>query len=397
MPRLSGRAAAMPESPIRKLVPLAEEAKKRGIHVYHLNIGQPDIETPKEMLAAVRNLSKKVIHYCHSQGDPSYIASLVEYYRSNRIYVDASQINVTSGGSEAIIFAFMVALNPGDEIIIPEPFYTNYNSFALMAGITIKPLTTQGEDGFHLPTKDVVEAAIGPKTRAIMICNPNNPTGTVYTPAELEMIAELCCRHDLWLLTDEVYREFVYECGEYVSALSLEGMSDRVIVLDSVSKRYSLCGARVGCVVSKNRDVMDACLRLGQARLCSPLIEQIMATAARDLPEDYFEKTVAEYQRRRDVVFEGLMQIPDVLAIKPCGAFYNIVKLPVDDAELFTRWLLTDFEVDGQTVMLAPAAGFYATPGLGAQEARIAYVLCVDDLRKSMQLLKTALERYRTL
>ena len=396
MPRLSNRTAAMQESPIRKLVPLADAAKERGVHVYHLNIGQPDIETPKEMLAAVKNLPKKVIHYCHSQGEPSYLASLVEYYRSHKIYVDASQINVTTGGSEAIVFAFMIALNPGDEVIIPEPFYTNYNGFANMAGVTIKPLTTKGEDGFHLPVKEEIEAKVGPKTKAILLCNPNNPTGTVYTPEEISAVSEICKKNDLWLLTDEVYREFVYECGEYISALNIEGMEDRVIVMDSISKRYSACGARVGCLVSKNREVMQACLKLGQARLCSPLIEQILATASRDLPADYFEKTVAEYQRRRDVVFEGLMEIPDVLAIKPCGAFYNIVKLPVDDAEEFTKWLLTDFEQDGQTVMLAPAAGFYATPGLGKQEVRIAYVLCVEDLRKCMQLLKVAIEQYKT-
>ena len=324
------------------------------------------------------------------------MASLVEYYRSHRIYVDQTQINVTTGGSEAIVFAFMIALNPGDEVIIPEPFYTNYNGFALMAGVKIKALTTKVEDGFHLPPKDRIEDLIGPKTKAILLCNPNNPTGTVYKPEEMQGVAELCRKHDLWMMTDEVYREFVYDCGEYISALNLENMEDRVIVMDSISKRYSACGARVGCLVSKNRDVMDSCLKLGQARLCSPLVEQIMATAARDLPEDYFQKTVAEYKRRRDVVFDGLSEIPNVLAIKPCGAFYNIVRLPVDDAEKFTKWLLTDFEEDGQTIMLAPAAGFYATPGLGKREVRIAYVLCVEDLRRSMLMLKKAIEKYNS-
>ena len=393
-PRLSARAIAMPPSPIRKLVPLADEAKKRGIHVYHLNIGQPDIETPRVMLDALRNFPKRIVHYSHSQGEADYLRSLVEYYRSNRIYVDQAQIMVTTGGSEAIIFAFMAALDPGDEVIIPEPFYTNYNGFALMAGVTIKPLTTRVETGFHLPPADVIEATISKRTRAILLCNPNNPTGTVFTREEFDTVSELCRKHDLWLLTDEVYREFVYECGESISALNLEGMEDRVIMMDSISKRYSACGARIGAIVSRNREVMDACLRLGQARLCSPLVDQVMATAARDLPADYMDQTVQEYRRRREVVFEGLSQIPGVLATKPCGAFYNICRLPIDDAEHFSRWLLTDFSVDGQTVMLAPAAGFYATPGLGRDEVRLAYVLCVDDLKRAMLLLKLALDRY---
>ena len=396
-PKLSTRAATIPPSPIRKLVPFAEAAKARGTHVYHLNIGQPDIETPEPMLEAVRNFSGKVIHYCHSQGDSNYLDSLVRYYSKNGIDLEKWMINVTTGGSEAIVFAFMAALNPGDEVIIPEPFYTNYNGFAVMAGVKIHPVTTKGDNGFHLPPMEDVEKKINDRTRAILLCNPNNPTGTVYTRDEVNGIAQLCQKHNLWLLTDEVYREFVYECGDYVSALSLTGMEDRVIMMDSISKRYSACGARIGCIVSRNREIMDACLKLGQARLCSPLVDQILAAASEELPEDYIEKTVAEYKMRRDVVFEGLARIPGVMAQKPCGAFYNIVKLPVDDTETFAQWLLTDFSDNNETVMLAPAAGFYATPGLGTDEARIAYVLCKEDLVRSMEILRLAIEKYNSI
>jgi len=395
-PNLSKRASAIPPSPIRKLVPFAEEAKKRGIHVYHLNIGQPDIETPEPMLKAVREFTGKVIHYCHSQGHDSYLDSLVSYYKKHNIILEKPMINVTTGGSEAIVFAFMSAMDAGDEVIIPEPFYTNYNGFAIMAGVKINPVTTSGENGFHLPAIDVFEKKINDKTKAILLCNPNNPTGTVYTRKELDAVASLCKKHNLWLLTDEVYREFIYESSDYTSALLLPGMEDRVIMMDSISKRYSACGARIGCIVSRNKQVMEACLKLGQARLCSPLVDQVLATAAEDLPEDYMDNTVDEYRSRRDVVFEGLEKIPGLVAIKPSGAFYNIVKLPVDSAEKFAQWLLTDFEKDGKTVMLAPAAGFYATEGLGVQEARIAYVLCKEELIDAMNLLKVAIEQYNS-
>jgi aspartate aminotransferase len=393
-PVLSTRAATIAPSPIRKLVPFAEAAIKRGTHVYHLNIGQPDIETPEAMLDSLKNFPKKIIHYCHSQGDDRYLESLVSYYKKNNIELEKWMINVTTGGSEAIVFAFMTAMDHGDEVIIPEPFYTNYNGFAIMAGVKIAPVTTYGDNGFHLPPMEAIEKKINSKTKAILLCNPNNPTGTVYTRKEIEGICELCKKHNLWLLTDEAYREFVYDSKEHISGLSLSGMEDRVIMMDSISKRYSACGARIGCIVSRNKALMDAVLKLGQARLCSPLVDQMLATAAENLPEDYMEETVEEYRSRRDVVFEGLEKIPGVIALKPSGAFYNIVKLPVDSAEKFALWLLTDFEENGETVMLAPAEGFYATKDLGQQEARIAYVLCKEDLKKALILLKIAIERY---
>jgi len=393
-PSISERGTLVPPSPIRKLVPLADEAKKRGTHVFHVNIGQPDIETPPEMLAALRNLKTRVIHYTHSQGEPSYIDALVRYYAGCGIELRPEQINVTTGGSEAIIFAFTIALSPGEEVIIPEPFYTNYIGFSVMAGVTIRPLTTSVEDGFRLPPRERIEALVGPRTRAILLCNPNNPTGTVYTAEEIEAVAAICRERDLWLLTDEVYREFTYDGCKHISALSLAGMEERTIMMDSVSKRYSLCGARVGCLVSRNPEVMSAALRLGQARLCSPLVDQLVARAALDLPENYFEVTVAEYRRRRDAVFDELSKIEGVVTNRPCGAFYNIARLPVDDADRFCRWLLTDFEHEGQTVMLAPGNGFYATEGLGASEVRVAYVLKVEEMRRSMELLRIALEKY---
>lgn len=393
-PSISQRAKVIPPSPIRKLVPLADAAKKRGLHVFHVNIGQPDIETPPEMLAALRNLDERVIHYTHSQGEPAYVDALVEYYRRLRIDLDRSQINVTTGGSEAIIFAFLIALNAGEEVIVPEPFYTNYIGFSIMAGVEIRPLTTHVEDGFRLPPPERIEALVGPRTRAILLCNPNNPTGTVYTANELNAVAEICRRRDLWLLTDEVYREFTYDGSVHLSSLSLPGMEQRTIMMDSVSKRYSVCGARIGCLVSRNPEVMQSCLRMSQARLCSPLVEQIMSRAALDLPDNYFEVTVDEYRRRRDAVYEELSRIEGAVTNRPCGAFYNIARLPVADADHFCSWLLTDFAHESQTVMLAPGAGFYATEGLGRSEVRIAYVLRAEEMRRSMQLLRVALERY---
>ena len=393
-PAISGRGAIVPPSPIRKLVPFADQAKQRGIHVFHVNIGQPDVETPPQMLAVLRDLDVRVIHYTHSQGEPSYVDALVQYYRSCGIELARDQINVTTGGSEAIIFAFIIALNPGEEVIIPEPFYTNYIGFSVMAGVTIRPLTTRVEDGFRLPPPEELAELVGDKTRAILLCNPNNPTGTVYTAAEIDAVAAICREHDLWLLTDEVYREFTYDGREHISALGLAGMEERTIVMDSVSKRYSLCGARVGCLVSRNPEVMDSCLKLSQARLCSPLVDQLVSKAALELPDNYFEVTVAEYRRRRDAVYDELSRIPGVVTNRPSGAFYNIARLPVEDADHFCSWLLTDFEHEGQTVMLAPGAGFYATDGLGRSEVRIAYVLNVEEMRRSMELLRLGLERY---
>ncbi len=384
----------MPASPIRKLVPFADEAKKRGIHVYHLNIGQPDIETPEPMLRALKEFNRKVISYTHSQGDPSYLDWLVEYYHKHGIYVRKEDINVTNGGSEAIIFAMMITMNPGDEILIPEPFYTNYNGFARMADVQIVPLTTHGENGFHLPPLEEIEAKITKKTKAILICNPNNPTGTVYTRDELETIAELASKYNLWVLADEVYREFVYDGVEHVSLMSIPQIEKQVIILDSISKRYSACGARVGCLISRNRTVMDACLRMAQARLCSPLVEQVMAAAARFVTDEYMGAIVEEYRTRRDVVFEALSRMDGVLAEKPHGAFYNIVRLPIDDANEFCKWLLKDFSYQSETVMLAPADGFYASAGLGTDEARIAYVLCKEDLARAMMILEKALQEY---
>jgi aspartate aminotransferase len=393
VPQVSQRAKDMPLSPIRKLVPLADAAKKRGIKIYHLNIGQPDIPTPLEFMNAIRNYDKKVLEYGNSKGDLNFIAGLVKYYERRGIEVEAKDIQVTTGGSEALIFAMICVANVGDEIIVFEPFYTNYNSFARMADVKLVPLTLQAENGFHLPPREKIEEKITPKTRAVLICSPNNPTGTVYTQKEMEMIGEMCKKHNLFVLSDEVYREFIYE-GKHTSIMHIEGLSDRAILLDSISKRYSACGARIGCLVSKNEEVMSAALRLGQARLCSPSIEQFGATAALSIKDEYFEEMAIEYKRRRDTVYEGLMKISGVVCLKPSGAFYIMAKLPVKEIEDFARWMLTDFSLDGETTMIAPGPGFYATPGKGGDEARIAYVLNVDDLRKAMRILAKGIEIY---
>jgi aspartate aminotransferase len=393
IPKISQRAKNMPPSPIRKLVPLSDAAKKKGIKIFHLNIGQPDIPTPMEFMNAIRNYSEEVLAYGNSKGSQKLLSGLVQYYKRKNILVEERDIQVTTGGSEALIFAMICVAGVGDEVIVLEPFYTNYNSFAMMADMKLVPITLQAENGFHLPPKEKIEEKITSKTRAILICSPNNPTGTVYTREEMEMIAQICKEHNLFVLSDEVYREFVYE-GKHTSIMNISGIDDRAILLDSISKRYSACGARIGCLVSKNQEVTDAALRLGQARLCSPSIEQVGAIAALAIQDDYFEKMAEEYKRRRDTVYDELMKIPGVVCLKPSGAFYIMAKLPVNDIEDFARWMLTDFSLDGETTMIAPGPGFYATPGKGQNEARIAYVLNVNDLKKAMRCLAEGIETY---
>ncbi len=394
-PQISQRANDMPPSPIRKLVPLAEEAKKRGIKIFHLNIGQPDIPTPPEFMNAVRNYQEEVLAYGNSKGSQKLLSALVRYYQRRNIQVEEKDIQVTTGGSEAIIFAMICVADVGEEIIVFEPFYTNYNGFAQMADVKLTPLTLKAENGFHLPFREKIEEKITSRTRAILVCSPNNPTGTVYTREEMEMIADICKKHHLFVLSDEVYREFIYE-GKHTSIMNIQGISNQAILLDSVSKRFSACGARIGCLVSKSQEVMDAALRLGQARLCSPSIEQFGASAALEIPDDYFERMASEYKRRRDTVYEELMKIPGVICLKPSGAFYIMAKLPVNDIEDFARWMLTDFSLDGETTMIAPGPGFYATPGKGLDEARIAYVLNVNDLKKAMRILAKGIETYNS-
>ena len=393
---ISERGAAMPASPIRKLVPFADEAKARGTTVYHLNIGQPDVETPGPALDALGGFSGKVVSYTHSQGVAEYLDELLAYYAGHGIELAREQVNVTTGGSEAILFGMLGAMNPGEEIIVPEPFYTNYSGFARMAGVTVVPLTTRGEDGFHLPPREAIDSLVTPKTSAILICNPNNPTGTVYTSAEIESAASIARERDLWFFCDEVYREFIFDAENrpHTSALNLEGLEDRVVVMDSISKRFSMCGARLGCIVSRNAALMDAVLKMAQARLSSPEVEQVMAVEAHRMPASYMDGVIDEYRRRRDIVYDELRKIPGVKVARPEGAFYTIPRLPVKDTEEFAKWLLTDFDFEGETVMVAPAAGFYATPGLGMDEIRIAFVLNCDSLRRAMRILGRALEVY---
>ena len=394
--RISKRTLQMQESPIRKLIPYAEEAKSRGIHVYHVNIGQPDISTPDPFLDAVHGFPRRLVPYSHSQGEQTYLDALVEYYDRCGYGVKKSQINVTTGGSEAIIFAMMVTCDPGDEIIVPEPFYTNYNGFATIAGVRLVPLRTRLEDDFHLPPMEDVEARITGRTRAILLCNPNNPTGTVYTRDELQGLADLAVKHDLFLLSDEVYREFVFDGQKHTSFLEIEGVEQRVVLMDSISKRYSACGARIGALVCKNVDVMAAVLKLAQARLSTAAIEQLAAAkVTTDCGPDYFEEMVEEYRRRRDAMFEILEGIPGVVARKPHGAFYAILQLPVEDAEHFAKWMLTSFAHERETVMVAPASGFYASAGSGKDQVRIAYVLQEKRCRRAMELLAKGLEAYR--
>ncbi|MEN9303574.1 MAG: hypothetical protein RL264_2003 [Bacteroidota bacterium] len=394
MPKISSKAVEMPASPIRKLVPYAEASKKRGNKVYHLNIGQPDIETPEVALNAVKNLDRKVIEYSHSAGFESYRNGLAAYYQKTGINVNAEDIIITTGGSEALIFGFMTTCNPGDEVIIPEPFYANYNGFAVMAGLNVVPVTAAIEDGFALPPVEEIEKKITSKTRAIVICNPGNPTGYLYSKEELEKLRDIVAKHDLFLFADEVYREFCYDGAVPFSVMNLERIENNVIMIDSVSKRYSMCGARIGALISKNPEVIAAALKFGQARLSPPTIDQIASEAALNTPQSYFDDVVNEYVERRNILVDGLNKIPGVFCPKPSGAFYCVARFPVDDAEKFCQWLLESFSHEGQTVMMAPANGFYATKGLGQQEARLAYVLNKEDLKKSVECLEVALNEY---
>jgi aspartate aminotransferase len=393
-PKVSKRGKEMPASPIRKLIPLADEVKKKGIKIYHLNIGQPDIPTPVEFMNAVKSYPDKVLEYGNSKGDIRLRQSMVDYYKRKNILVQPDNIQITTGGSEALIFAMICIADVGEEIIVFEPFYTNYNSFARMADISLIPIPTKAENGYHLPNKKIIEKEITSKTRGILLATPNNPTGTVFTKQEMEAIAELVKKHNLFFLSDEVYREFIYE-GTHTSVMNIEGIEDRAILLDSISKRYSACGARIGCLVSKNKEVTDTALKLGQSRLCSPSIEQYGAIGALGLPEDYFLAVADEYKRRRDTCYAELMKIPGVFCQKPSGAFYIMAKFPVEDIEDFARWILSDFSLDGATTMIAPGPGFYATKGIGKDEARIAYVLNVEDLKKAMRILAKGVESYK--
>jgi aspartate aminotransferase len=394
MPAISTKAKEMPSSPIRKLVPFAETAKKKGIKIYHLNIGQPDIETPPSFLNAVKNTSFKVLEYSHSAGNESYRKKLCSYYHQYNIELEASDIIVTCGGSEAISIAIMACFNPGDELIIPEPFYANYNGFSKAADVKVVPVSSSIESGFALPPIADFEKLINPKTKGIMICNPGNPTGYLYSKAELEALKELVKKHDLFLLSDEVYREFCYDGKEYVSVMHLSGIENNVILLDSISKRYSACGARIGALITKNKEVMASALKFAQARLSPPSYGQIGAEAALETPASYFEEVKKEYVSRRDFVIESLNKMPGVFCPKPSGAFYCIARLPIDNSDKFCQWLLEDFSFNSQTVMLAPAAGFYSTPGSGTNEVRIAYVLNKEDLRNAMACLAEALKVY---
>jgi aspartate aminotransferase len=390
---VSNRGKIMPASPIRKLVPFAETATKKGIKIYHLNIGQPDIETPPEILSAVRNSDFKILEYSHSAGNESYRKKLVDYYRSVNINVDHNEIIITTGGSEAILFGFMSCLDAGDEVIIPEPFYANYNGFAITAGVIVKPITSHIETGFALPPIEEFEKLITPKTKAIVICNPNNPTGYLYSREELEVLKSIIIKHDLYLFSDEAYREFCYE-GKHYSAMQLEGAENNVILMDTISKRYSACGARIGALVTHNKEVLNTAMKFAQARLSPPGFGQILGEAAVDLPSDYFEKPKAEYKLRRDTIVKRLNNIPGVFCPNPGGAFYAMASLPIDDADGFCQWLLESFNYNGATLMLAPATGFYGTEGLGKNEVRLAYVLNVDAINNAMDCLEKALEIY---
>ncbi|MCK9626156.1 MAG: pyridoxal phosphate-dependent aminotransferase [Bacteroidales bacterium] len=391
---LSKKAELMPASPIRKLVPYADAAKKRGIKVYHLNIGQPDIDSPKEALDAVKNNTLNLVEYPNSAGNLSYRQGLAKYYQGIGINVDENNINITTGGSEALQIALAVTCNPTDEVIVLEPFYTNYNSFALQNDVILKPITTKIEDGFALPPMSEIEKKITSKTKGIIICNPGNPTGCLYTKEALVQLGEIAKKYGIYIYSDEVYREFCYTDEPHFSCMHLKGLEDNVILVDSVSKRYSLCGVRIGAIVSKNKMVMTAVLRYAQARLCSPAYGQIAAEGALATPKSYFEAVRKEYMKRRDVLISSLSKMDGVICPNPMGAFYVVAQLPVDDSDKFAKWLLEDFQYEKQTVMVAPAAGFYATKGLGTTQVRIAYVLKEEDLRAAMKCLEVALKQY---
>lgn len=394
MPGISSKGRMMPESPIRKLVPYAEAAKKRGVKVFHLNIGQPDIHTPEVALNAIRNFSGKVVEYSHSAGIPSYRVKLADYYKKHNINITADDIIIGAGASEAILFAFQTIMNPDDEVIIPEPFYANYNGFAINAGVKVIPIVSSIESGFALPPIADFEKSITPKTKAILVCNPNNPTGYLYSEEELETLRQLVLKYDLYLIADEVYREFCYDGSKHHSCMHLKGIEENVILIDSVSKRYSACGVRIGCMISKNKEVMRTALKFAQARLSPPSFGQIAAEAAIETPDVYFEEVVQEYYQRRNVVVEAINKMEGSYCPTPKGAFYVVAKLPIDDSDVFCQWLLEGFNYEGQTVMLAPASGFYSTPGKGKDEVRISYVLKVEDLKKSMLVLEAALKVY---
>lgn len=394
MPQISSKGLEMPASPIRKLTPYADQAKKEGKHIYHLNIGQPDIETPEVMLDAIRNIDFKVWAYTPSEGTASYRSRLADYYNALGYHVHADDILVTNGGSEAITIAMQTCLNPGEEIIIPEPFYANYNGFAVSAGLVVKPILSSIETGFALPPISEFEKLITDKTKAIAICNPNNPTGYLYSRKELEDLRDLCLKYDLYLLSDEAYREFCYDGREFISPMHLEGMDDHVIVLDTVSKRYSACGARLGCLLTKNKEVWNTALKFAQARLSPPAVAQIAATAAIDTPQSYFDTVIEEYTQRRDVLVEGLNAIEGVYCPNPGGAFYVVARLPIDNADRFCQWMLEKFSHENETVMMAPATGFYSSAAAGKDEVRIAYVLNTEDLKKAIECLRIGLEQY---
>lgn len=393
MPKVSNKGVEMPSSPIRKLVPYSDAAKARGVKVFHLNIGQPDIETPRFALDALNDYRWKVLAYTHSAGEYSTRKKLTEYYKKWGINITEDEIILTNGGSEALQFAFSVCLAPGDEIIIPEPFYANYNGFAVAASVTVKPITSYIEKGFALPSIEEFEKVITPKTKAIMICNPNNPTGYIYSEEELRLLAEIVKKHDLFLLTDEVYREFAYDGRKAFSAMNL-GIDQHVIMFDSVSKRYSACGARLGMFITHNKEVLAAAMKFAQARLCPSAFSQVFTEAAVDTPDEYFEAVNAEYLARRNAIVEGVNAIPGCFCPTPGGAFYCVARLPIDDADVFCKWLLEDFNYNGETVMLAPAPGFYSEPGMGKDEVRISYCLKVEDLKHAVKCLEEALKVY---
>lgn len=395
--KYSKRISSMQYSPIRKLVPIANKAKANGIKVYHLNIGQPDIKTPKGFFDAVKSFDNEVLEYAVSQGLPELITSLQNYYTTYDISFESDEILITNGGSEALLFTIMATCDPKDNILVPEPFYTNYNGFSQSINVDITPITTKAEDGFHLPKKDKIQSLINSKTKAILLSNPGNPTGTVYTKEELYMIAEIAKENDLWIIADEVYREFVYDSLEYTSFGNIKEVEDRVIIIDSVSKRYSACGARIGSIASKNKALIAQILKLCQGRLCVSTLDQIGSTKLYQTPKSYFDEVNKEYKKRRDVLYNELIKVKGVICKKPKGAFYILAKLPVEDAEDFVIWMLTDFNKDGETVMACPAEGFYATPGLCKDEIRLAYILKEEDLYRASILLKEGLETYLQL
>ncbi|MBW9170912.1 pyridoxal phosphate-dependent aminotransferase [Clostridium estertheticum] len=391
---LSNRLESMQFSTIRKLAPFAEDAKKRGVSVYHLNIGQPDIHTPSTFMEGINNFTDKVLKYENSQGMDPLIESFIKYYLEWNIKLSKSEILVTNGGSEAILFAFMAICDPGDEIIIPEPFYTNYNGLADLASVKVIPFITKAEDGFHLPSKEEITSKITKRTRAIMVSNPGNPTGVVYTQAEIRMLADIVKENDIFLISDEVYREFVYDDLKYTSALYMKDIEDKIILIDSISKRYSACGARIGLVASKHKHLMAQMIKLGQSRLCVPVIEQVAAANLINTPKSYFTEVKKEYEERRNILYKYLLKIPGVVCEKPTGAFYIVAKLPVKSAEDFAKWLLTDFNYNNKTVMVAPAQGFYATKGLGINEIRLSYCLNTTALKDAMEILGIAIKKY---